>query len=66
LRRINPKLALFMLLVLLGAGSTVLSGCASDLNTHHTPAGSYTFQIVATGNKTGVTQTATVQLKVTN
>jgi sugar lactone lactonase YvrE len=66
LRRINPRLALFMLLVLLGAGSTVLSGCASDLNTHHTPAGSYTFQIVATGNKTGVTQTATVQLKVTN
>jgi streptogramin lyase len=65
LGRINPKLALFTLILLLGAGSTVLSGCASNFNQSHTPTGSYTFQIVATGNKTGVTNTATVQLTVT-
>jgi sugar lactone lactonase YvrE len=65
LRRINPKFALFALIVLLGAGSTVLTGCGSDLNVSKTAAGSYTFQIVASGNKTGVTQTATVQLTVT-
>jgi sugar lactone lactonase YvrE len=63
--KINPKLALFSLILLLGIGSSVLSGCGSDLNVNHTPAGSYTFQIVATGNKTSVTSTATVQLTVT-
>jgi hypothetical protein len=65
LRKLNPKVALFALIVLLGVGSSVLTGCGSDLNMKHTPAGSYTFQIVASGNNTGVTQTATVQLTVT-
>jgi sugar lactone lactonase YvrE len=65
LRKLNPKFALFALIVLLGVGSSVLTGCGSDLNVNHTPAGTYTFQIVATGDKTGVTQTATVQLTVT-
>lgn len=64
-RKLNPKFALFALLVLLGLGSTVLSGCGTNLNTNHTPAGTYTFQIVASGNKTGVTQTTTVPLTVT-
>jgi sugar lactone lactonase YvrE len=66
LRRLNPKVALFALILLLGACSSALTGCGSDLNVQHTPAGSYTFQIVASGNKTGVTQTATVQLTVGN
>lgn len=65
LRKLNPKLVLFALVVLLGVGSSVLTGCGSDLNTQHTPAGSYSFQIVASGNTTGVTQTSTVQLTVT-
>ncbi len=65
LRKLNPKVVLFALVVLLGVGSSVLTGCGTDLNVQHTSAGSYTFQIVASGNKTGVTQTATVQLTVT-
>jgi drug/metabolite transporter (DMT)-like permease len=65
LRKLNPKVALFALIVLLGVGSSVLTGCGSDLNINHTPVGSYTFQVVASGNQTGVTQTTTVQLTVT-
>jgi hypothetical protein len=65
LRRINPRLALFTIILLLGVGSTVLSGCGSDLNVAHTPAGKYSFQIVGIGNKTSVTSSATVQLTVT-
>ncbi len=65
LRKLNPKFALFALILLLGVGSSVLTGCGSDLNVEHTPAGNYSFQIVASGNKTGVTQTTTVQLTVT-
>ncbi len=61
----NRKLVLLSLMLLAGFGSTVLTGCGSNFNQQPTPAGSYTFQIVATGNKTGVTQTATVQLTVT-
>jgi sugar lactone lactonase YvrE len=66
LRRLHPKLALFALMLILGSGLSALAGCGSDLNVQHTPAGSYTFQIVASGDKTGVTQTATVQLTVTH
>jgi sugar lactone lactonase YvrE len=65
LRSVHPKFALFSLLLLLGAGSSMLSGCASSLNVNHTVAGNYTFQIVASGNKTLATQTATVKLTVT-
>ena len=65
LRRLNRKLLLFSMLVLLTVGSTVLSGCGSSFSQSATPVGSYTFQIVATGNKTGVSQVATVQLTVT-
>jgi hypothetical protein len=66
LSRINPKLALFLLILMLGAGSATLSGCgATNFTQNHTPAGSYTFQIVASGNKTGVTQTAIAQMTVT-
>jgi hypothetical protein len=51
---------------MLGAGSATLSGCgATNFTQNHTPAGSYTFQIVASGNKTGVTQTAIAQMTVT-
>ena len=65
LNKINPKLALFTLLLLLGSGATLLTGCGTSLNVNHTVAGSYTFQIIATGQKTGVTQTANVHLTVT-
>jgi hypothetical protein len=65
LRKLNPKVALFTFILLLGVGSSVLTGCGSDLNVKETPAGSYSFQIVASGNKTGVTQTAIAQLTVT-
>jgi predicted secreted protein len=65
LRKINPKLALFGLILLLGVGSSILTGCGSSFDQHHTPAGSYTFQIVATGNTTGATSTALAKLTVT-
>lgn len=63
--QLTRKLALLSVILLLGAGATLLSGCATSLTTVFTPAGTYTFQIVASGNKTGATQTATVQLTVT-
>jgi len=53
-----------LFLATLGAAS-ILSGCASNFSTNDTPPGSYTFQIVATGNQTAATQAATVQLTVT-
>jgi peptidoglycan/LPS O-acetylase OafA/YrhL len=65
LRKLNPKVALFALILLLGIGSSALSGCGSDLNVKKTVPGSYSFQIVASGNSTGVTQTAIAQLTVT-
>ena len=64
-RLLNSRLTLFALLVLLGVGVSALSGCGTNLTTNHTPAGSYTFQIVASGDKTAVTQTTTVPLTVT-
>ena len=65
LGRLNLRLALTAIALLLGAGSTMLSGCASNLNVGKTAAGSYSFKIIASGNKTGVTQTAITQLTVT-
>ena len=59
------RLTLFGLLLLLGIGTSALSGCASDITMSHTPAASYTFQIVATGNSSAASQSATVQLTVT-
>jgi hypothetical protein len=65
LRRVTPRLPLFLLILLIGCGSSLVSGCASSLNVNHTPAGNYTFQIVATGNTTAVTNSVAVQLTVT-
>ncbi len=65
LRRMRPRLALLSLVLLLAAGTSVMSGCGSNLNVANTPAGSYTFQVIASGNKTGVTQTTTIALTVT-
>jgi hypothetical protein len=65
LRRINARLPLFLVILLIGGISSLVSGCASNLNVSHTPAGNYTFQIVATGNKTAVTNSIAVQLTVT-
>lgn len=47
------------------ASVSVLSGCASSFAINDTPPGSYSFQIVGSGNQTGATQAATVQLTVT-
>jgi sugar lactone lactonase YvrE len=65
LRKLNPKIALVAMILLLGVGSSVVTGCGSDLNVKKTVPGTYSFQIVASGNKTGVTQTAIAQLTVT-
>ena len=55
---------LLIALILL-TGVATLSGCGSSFNTNDTPAGTYTFQVVGTGQTTGATQAATVQLTVT-
>jgi hypothetical protein len=57
-------MGLLIALILL-SGVATLSGCGSNFNTNDTPAGSYTFQIVATGQTTGATQAANVKLTVT-
>jgi uncharacterized protein YggE len=61
-RRLPLKLLAVLIAAALMAG---LSGCASSFSQQSTPAGAYTFQIVATGKQTGATQAATVQLTVT-
>ena len=42
-----------------------LTGCGTSFSQHAPPAGTYTFQIVATGAKTAATNAAPVLLKVT-
>ena len=60
------KLPLGFLLALLTLGSVAtLSGCASSFTLNSTPAGSYTFEIIGTGNSTGATQSTGIQLTVT-
>ena len=61
-RRRLTALAALIACAMLGAG---LSGCASSLQVNDTPAGSYTFRIVGTGTNSGVAQSATVAMTVT-
>ncbi len=63
-RRLRKPLGLLTVLALLAAlgGAT---GCGTSFTQQATAAGSYTFQVVATGNTTGATQRGTVQLTVT-
>ncbi len=65
LNRLHPRLALFTLLLIFGLAATTLTGCGSSLNTSKTVPGSYSFQIVASGNSTLVTQTTQIALTVT-
>lgn len=61
-RKYLQHLALAAVLAMVALGS---SGCATQFAQSTTPAGEYSFQIVATGQTTGATQTATVHLTVT-
>ncbi len=61
-RRLDFKL---LSILLTAATLATLSGCAASFTQNATPPGNYTFQIVATGAQTAATQTATVQMKVT-
>ncbi len=63
-RKYRKPLGLLMAVLML-TGIGALTGCGSTFNTTDTPAGSYTFQIVGTGQTTGATQSATVTLTVT-
>jgi hypothetical protein len=63
-KRLHRPLGLLLALLTLG-GIATLSGCASSLSQNKTPAGSYTFEIVGTGNTTSATQSTGVQLTVT-
>ena len=59
-----PRRFLTVLLLSLAALGAI-TGCGTSFTQKATPAGAYTFQIVATGNKTAATETATIQLTVT-
>jgi hypothetical protein len=58
------KLAGLLMLLVLAGVSAGLSGC-SGLHINGTPAGTYVFQVTATGTGTGVTQSMDVTLTVT-
>ena len=61
----RKRIPVKLLILFIGlAAVTSLSGCASNFQQGKTVAGSYTFQIVATGAKTGATGTAPVLLTV--
>ncbi len=63
-RRTRKSLAGLLMLLLLAGLSAGLSGC-SGLHINGTPAGTYVFQVSATGTGTGVTQAIDVTLTVT-
>ena len=63
-RRMRASLAGMLMLLLLVGFSVGLSGC-SGLQINGTPAGTYVFQVTATGTGTGVTQSMDVTLTVT-
>jgi hypothetical protein len=63
-RRLRSRLAGVLMVLLLAVGTFGLSGCAG-LQINGTPAGTYVFQVSATGAGTGVTQAIDVTLTVT-
>jgi sugar lactone lactonase YvrE len=63
-RRMRASLAGLLMLILLIGLSAGLSGCGG-LSVNGTPAGTYVFQVTATGTGTGVTQSIDVTLTVT-
>lgn len=63
-RTLGAKLAgLVAMLMLLVAGAG-LTGCGNSINVKSTPAGTYNVRIIATGQGTGVSQVANVQVTV--
>ena len=64
LRRKRLPLKLLTLLLTTAAAVASLSGCSTNFHQGQTAPGSYTFQIVANGDKSGATGTANVQLTV--
>jgi hypothetical protein len=63
-RRMRTSLVGLLIILLLAGVSAGLSGC-SGLHVNGTPAGTYVFQVSATGAGTGVTQAIDVTLTVT-
>jgi len=63
-RRMHKSLTGLLMLLLLAGLSIGLNGC-SGLHINGTPAGTYVFQVSATGTGTGVTQAIDVTLTVT-
>ena len=63
-RRMRVSLAGLLMLLLLAGLSAGLSGCGG-LQVNGTPAGTYVFQVTATGTGTGVTKSMDVTLTVT-
>jgi hypothetical protein len=63
-RRMRASLAILTMLLLLVGLSAGLTGCGG-LQVNGTPAGTYVFQVTATGTGTGVTHSMDVTLTVT-
>ena len=63
-KRLQRPLGLLLALIVL-SGLATLSGCSTSFSQNKTPAGSYTFEIIGTGNATGATQSTGIQLTVT-
>lgn len=63
-RKVRRMVMTGLAMGLLGA-ATLMSGCGSSFLQRATPAGSYQFQVVATGMTSGATETAAVQMAVT-
>lgn len=63
-RRMRARLAVLTMLILLVGLSAGLTGCGG-LQVNGTPAGTYVFQVTATGTGTGVTHSMDVTLTVT-
>ena len=65
LRRRRHLASVLVLALGLMLTTFTVTGCGASFSQNPTPAGSYSFQVVATGVQTHATQTATVQLTVT-
>jgi hypothetical protein len=63
-RRFRKQLGILLGIILI-CTMTALSGCANSMTVNNTPAGTYIFQVIATGQNSGVVQSGAVTLTVT-
>ena len=64
LARRRQRIPALLALLLMAAAGMDLVGCGSSLNVSKTPPGSYTVQVVAHANGSGITQVASIAIQV--